>query len=183
MRPSKRDELVDRALTVFDRAGYHAAGMDLVAAETGVSKTAIYNHFRSKDDLIAAVLERRHLVFRGWLMDRVGTDGSPRARLLRIFDVLRDWAASPDFRGCMFIKAVAEFQGADDPLRRAAVAHKETLRADLEALAQEAQLPDPAALSRQLLILIDGATVSARLGRGPGAFDDARQVAQVLIGH
>lgn len=185
MRPSKRDDLVERALTVFDRIGYHAAGVDRIAAETGVSKTSIYKHFPSKDALIEAVLERRHELFRNWLLARADALRAPGSEgaLLAVFDALREWAAGPDFRGCMFLKAAAEFPGPGDPVRARAVAHKAALRDDLAAMAREAGLAAPGALARQLLLLIEGATVTAHLGAGAAAFDDARAAAVLLIGH
>ena len=57
MRPSKRDELVRKALGIFYRQGFHATGMDLLVAETGISKTTMFKHFRSKEELILAVLQ------------------------------------------------------------------------------------------------------------------------------
>ena len=56
MQQTKRDELVRKALDTFYRNGFHATGMDMIASETGVSKTSIYKHFRTKEDLILAVL-------------------------------------------------------------------------------------------------------------------------------
>ena len=48
MRPSKRDELVRKALDIFYRDGFHATGMDLLSTETGISKTTMFKHFRSE---------------------------------------------------------------------------------------------------------------------------------------
>ena len=59
MQQTKRDELVRKALDTFYRNGFHATGMDMIASETGVSKTSIYKHFRTKEDLILAVLRLR----------------------------------------------------------------------------------------------------------------------------
>ncbi len=64
MCPSKRDELLQKALKIFYRAGFHATGMDLFAAETGISKTSMYKYFRTKEDLILAVLRPRDENFR-----------------------------------------------------------------------------------------------------------------------
>ena len=71
MRPNKRDELVQKALKVFYTNGFHATGMDMIAAETGISKTSIYKHFRTKEDLILAVLRLRDEHFRNWLYRRM----------------------------------------------------------------------------------------------------------------
>ncbi|MFT7041116.1 MAG: AcrR family transcriptional regulator, partial [Paracoccaceae bacterium] len=92
MRPSKRDELVRKALAIFYRDGFHAAGMDLLAAETGISKTSMYKHFRTKEDLILAVLRLRDEEFRNWLFRRMERSAdTPRARLLAMFDALAEW--------------------------------------------------------------------------------------------
>ena len=59
MRQTKRDELVEKALIVFYENGFHATGMDTLVAKTGISKTSIYKHFRTKEDLILAALQLR----------------------------------------------------------------------------------------------------------------------------
>lgn len=82
MSASKRDELVQNALQVFYSGGFHAVGMDSLAKATGVSKTAIYKHFRTKEDLILATLRLRDEQFRNWLVRRVeALETDPRKRL------------------------------------------------------------------------------------------------------
>ena len=75
MRPTKRDELVSKALSAFYRAGFQAIGMDRLAVETGVSKTSMYKHFRTKEDLIQAALRLRDEQFRNWLFRRIDALG------------------------------------------------------------------------------------------------------------
>ena len=117
MRPNKRAELVRKSLNLFYRNGFHATGMDMVAAETGVSKTSIYKHFRTKEDLILAVLRLRDEDFRNWLYRRMEElSDTPAGQLLAIFDALEEWFSMREFRGCMFIKASAEFQEKEHPV-------------------------------------------------------------------
>jgi AcrR family transcriptional regulator len=52
-----RDDLLAAALRVFARRGYRDAGVDEIAAEAGYSKGALYWHFSSKEELLAALLE------------------------------------------------------------------------------------------------------------------------------
>jgi AcrR family transcriptional regulator len=54
----RRAAILDSALDVFARHGYHAASIDDIAQAAGVSKALIYEHFPSKRDLHAALLER-----------------------------------------------------------------------------------------------------------------------------
>src|SRR6201995_2825832 len=65
-----RDRILRTASTLFYQRGVRAVGVDLVVEEAGVAKTSLYRHFRTKDDLIAAFLEREDAEFWGtW--DRV----------------------------------------------------------------------------------------------------------------
>ena len=64
---SKRDDLIDTALRLFYTQGFNATGIDKILAESGVAKMTMYKHFKSKDELIVAALERRDEQFRDWL--------------------------------------------------------------------------------------------------------------------
>ena len=182
MRPSRRDHLIDSALEVFYRDGFHATGIDKVLAEAGVAKMPLYNHFRSKDELILAALRRRDERFRNWFMRCVEARASdPRARLLAAFDVLGEWFRQPDFSGCMFINASAEFARADSPIHAACAEHKRLLRDYVAGLARAAGAAEPAALARQLSLLIEGAIVTAHVSGEKEAAAEAKQVAEQLL--
>ncbi|GAB4357491.1 MAG: TetR/AcrR family transcriptional regulator [Kiloniellaceae bacterium] len=182
MRPTKRDELVGKALRVFYAHGFHATGMDRLVEETGISKTSMYKHFRRKEDLILAALERRDADFRGWLFARMAAlGGTPRGQLLALFDALGEWFAEPGFKGCMFVKAASEFQDAKDPIHAQAAAHKALLFGHLKALAAEAGAGAPEGLARQLLILKEGAIVTAQVEGRLQAATEAKAAAAVLL--
>jgi AcrR family transcriptional regulator len=182
MRPTKRDELVKKAFQVFYDNGFHASGMDRVAAETGISKTSIYKYFRTKDELIIAVLRERDRDFRSWLYQRMEEMAeSPKGQLVAMFDVLEEWFKTPGFRGCMFIKASSEFQDTEHPIHKASVDHKRALENHVIALAEKAGLTNPRDLARQLMLLKEGAIVTAHLGHVKNPAQDAKQVAEVLV--
>lgn len=58
-RDLKRKQIVDAAEKLFLRNGYEATAMAAVAGRAGVANNAVYWYFPSKDDLLAAVLQRR----------------------------------------------------------------------------------------------------------------------------
>ena len=107
----KREQLVDTALRLFYRDGFHATGIDKILAEAGVARMTLYKHFKSKDDLVLAALRRRDEQFRTWFERAVEQRGAtPRARLVAIFDALDDWFAGRafpggEFHGCAFVNA------------------------------------------------------------------------------
>jgi len=182
MSASKREELVQKALESFYRGGFHAIGMDRLAKETGVSKTAIYKHFRSKDDLILATLRLRDEQFRNWLMRRIeALAQEPRERLSAIFVALGEWFAEPGFRSCMFIKASSEFQTRGEPIHTMSAEHKTLLNRYFAELAADAGVENADALARQLLVIKEGAIVLAHLHEPAQVAEDARAVARIAI--
>lgn len=181
MRPNKRDELVRKALAVFYRDGFHATGMDTLVVETGISKTSMYKHFRTKEELILAALHLRDEDFRDRLFLRMGQGHSPRESLLALFDFLRDWFGEAGFRGCMFIKAAAEYQEPDHPIHLQAAEHKRLLFAHVRDVARDAGAGDPDMLARQLLLLKEGAIVAAQMGYEADPAGDARNAAEQLL--
>jgi AcrR family transcriptional regulator len=123
----------------------------------------LYAHFPSKDDLIAAYLERANERFWHWLDAAVAGVDDPRAKLVSMFDAVGKLANDPQCLGCTFQGTAAEFPDPDHPGHRVALAHKQAVLARLGTLAREADLRDPEALADQLLLLMDGAWVAARM--------------------
>ena len=182
MRPNKRDELVSKALKVFYRDGFHATGMDKLVVETGVSKTSMYKHFRTKEDLIVAALRLRDENFRKWFLQRVDElADTPAERLIASFDVLGEWFLEDSFRGCMFIKAGAEYQEQDHPIHVQAAEHKQLLLEHFTSVAEQAGARDPQKLASQIVLLQEGAIVSAVLLKNCDPAEDARDAAQHLL--
>ena len=182
MRPNKRDELVRKALQVFYRDGFHATGMDRLVVETGVSKTSMYKHFRTKEELILAVLRLRDENFRNWFVRRIEELAyTPADQLLAAFDALGEWFREDNFRGCMFIKAGAEYQDPDHPIHVQAGEHKRLLLEYFTDLCRKAGAQDPDKLACQLLLLKEGAIVTAVLLHSCDPARDAKEAAQVLL--
>lgn len=182
MSASKRDELVQKALASFYKGGFHAIGMDRLAKETGVSKTAIYKHFRTKEELILATLRLRDEQFRNWLRRRIeALSNEPEGQLLAIFDALGEWFEEPGFRSCMFIKASSEYQDSSHPIHATAAEHKRLLSLYFASIAQKTNAKDPVDLARQLLVIKEGAIVLAHLHDHKQVTADARAVARTVI--
>lgn len=178
MRPSKRDEIVERALAVFAEEGYGRAGMDALAARIGVSKSSIYNHFESKDALILAALAVQEARIDALVSARVAAAEGPRGALLAVFDALGFWFASPVFRGCLFQRATAEFQAAESPVRAAALARKRAFAGRIQDLANAAGAPGA---GPALHALAEGAILRAAFGLTTEAAAEARRAAETLI--
>lgn len=178
----RRDVLIDTALRLFYRDGYHATGIDKILAEAGVAKMTLYKYFKTKDELILAALRRRDENFRTQVAHAIERrNQSPRASLLMLFDILETWFADPEFSGCMFINAAAEYARPDDSIHLAAAEHKRLFADYVCGLATAAGARDPATLTSQLMLLWEGAITTAHVC-GPGqAAQQARAVAEMLV--
>jgi AcrR family transcriptional regulator len=162
-RPAARERILEAATRLFLRDGFRAVGVDTIIAEAGVAKMTLYAHFPSKDDLIVAYLERANRQFWAWLDGAGAAVDDPGRKLLATFDAVGKLANSPQCLGCTFQGIAAEFPDPEHPGHRVALAHKQAVRARLRALAEQAGLREPDVLADQLLLLMDGAWVAARM--------------------
>ncbi len=183
MAISRREHLVDTALKLFYQEGFHATGIDRILAEAGVAKMTMYKYFKSKDELILAVLRRRDELFRSWFVHQVeARANTAQARLLALFDVYDDWLHSEDAsHGCMFINATAEFAEPENPIHVAAAETKRLVLGYVRALATSARVQAPEVLATQLVLLLEGATVMAQVTGNRDAIWEAKKAAELLV--
>ncbi len=179
-RRSARERLLTAADELFYEEGVHTVGIDRVIERAGVAKATLYSAFGSKDELIRAYLQARHAARRERITRKLARYDNPRDRLLGIFDVLGDSIAESGFRGCAFVNASAETRPGS-AIEEVSDESRAWTRSLLVELGQAAGAADPERLARQLTLLYDGATVSARMDRDPGAAAAARAAAVTLV--
>ena len=175
-RPSMKDRILETADRLFYLQGIRAVGVDTIAAEIGISKRTLYNHFPSKDALIAAYLERRFVAPRP-------SDKSPVEQILGTFDSLERRFASRDFRGCPFVNAVAELGSEDQSVRKIAIAFKESRRLWFRDLLVQLGTSDAEGLATQLTLLVDGSIAQDLVRNDPAMARAAKAAAVVLLGN
>lgn len=173
-KPTMKERILETADRLFYFQGIRAIGVDTIAAEIGISKRTLYNHFPSKDALIAAYLARRFKTV-------PESDRTPVEQILTTFDSLERRFASNGFRGCPYVNAVVELGAEDRAVRKIAIAFKESRRIWFRDLLKQLGVSDPEGLAMQLTLLVDGA-IAAHLVRGdPSVARTARDAAQTLL--
>jgi AcrR family transcriptional regulator len=182
--PTKtRDRLLESALWRFYRDGFRNVGLDQILEEVGISKTAFYKHFESKDDLMVAVLDAHTGRMQQDFRDAIAKDDSrdPIERLRAVFDVVERYADQSGFKGCIFVNASIEFPLAHEPAHRAAMRNKAAVEDVVRTLAEEAGAADPAALARELCLIMDGAYVTRHVTGREDTVAIARKIADRTI--
>jgi len=172
-----RERILDTAYELFSHRGIHEVGVDEVVERAGVAKATLYNHFRSKDDLVLAFLEQREQIWTyGWVEREARRRGAtPEEQLLAIFDLFDEWFYGDDFEGCSFVNTLLEFRDLEHPVGRASADYLENIRSVVRNLALAAGLRDPDDFALSWHILMKGSIVQA----GEGDRDAAKR-AQTL---
>jgi AcrR family transcriptional regulator len=179
---SRREHLIETALKLFSRYGFHAVGIDTILKESGVAKRTLYNHFKSKDELILAVLRHYDEKFRNFFMRAVeGNADNPKDRLLAVFDVAEQWFQQNDFFGCIFVGASGEYPEQGTAIRNTCREFKGLILGYIRSLAKEAELKNPDELAEQLLLLLEGAITMAQINNTSLSAKQAKSAAKVLI--
>jgi AcrR family transcriptional regulator len=183
MATDTRQRLIDAAKARFYRDGFRNVGIDAILDDVGISKTAFYKHFESKDDLMVGVLGDvdRFLQheFRRMVKDRGGR--SAAGQLRAILDVAEEIIQRDDFHGCIFVNAAMEFPLPHDPVHEASLRHKRSIEEFVHELAERAGVAEPAALAEELCLVIEGAYVTRSVTGDPATMAIARRVAERLI--
>ena len=178
-----RERILGAAYDLFATNGVNQVGIDTILERSGCAKASLYNHFRSKDELAFAFLNRRETEWtRAWLEAELNRRASdPKDRLLAVFDVFDSWFRKKSFEGCSFINVLLESQKGS-PIRRAAANQLAKIRAILRRLAQEAGLRDPEQFAQAWHMLMKGSIVSAGEGNRNAGREAKRAAMLVLNG-
>ncbi|MFD8917040.1 TetR/AcrR family transcriptional regulator [Streptomyces sp. NPDC059569] len=200
MTPGARRAL-EAASRLFYEHGIHAVGVDLIAAEAGVTKKTLYDRFGSKDQLVVEYLAARDERWRAFLAERLEAvspgpdDVRPPgvARVLAVFDASRAWMEANSPRGCSMVNAHAEIDDRGHPAYSVIAGQKRWMLELFTRLAREAEAgngngngtkngPRKAdQLGRTLMLLHEGALVAHGLRIFPDALGEAREQARALL--
>jgi AcrR family transcriptional regulator len=173
-KPTMKERILETADRLFYLRGIRAVGVDTIAAEIGISKRTLYNHFPSKDELIAAYLERR-------FTRAPASDKPPVEQILGTFDRLERGFARKGFRGCPFVNAVAELGAGDQSVKKIAVAFKESRRLWFRDLLLQLNAVNAEGLATQLTLLVDGSIAQDLVRDDPSMARAAKEAARVLL--
>ena len=153
-------------------------GIDEIFEHAGVSRGTLCYNFGSKTDLSRAVLEQRLEKRLEGLRSAEAHSDDPRARLVRALEMCLEWLQGDAYRGCSFLNAVVEVGRVAADVKEVTWRQKEAVRSYFEGLARDAGLGRPEGVSQELMLVLDGATVTA-LFRAP---EEVAESARVLLG-
>lgn len=183
---STRERLVEAAGRRFYRDGFRNVGIDQILSDVGISKTAFYKHFDSKDDLVLEVLRQQDFWLRETFSRMIRERGGDTAegQLRALFDVVEELIESSEYRGCFFVNVAMEFPLPHEPAHIAAAVNKRAIEEIVHEIGERAGARDPRALSEDLCLVMEGAYVTRQVTGNERTAEIARRVAdRVIDGH
>jgi AcrR family transcriptional regulator len=179
-RISARERLMAAASELFYAEGVHTVGVDRIVEQAGVAKATLYTLFGSKDGLVQAYLTARHDRTRERMTRELAARKTPREKLLGVFEIQALSFVEPGFRGCAFIGANAEAADGSS-IEEVTQNYRAWVHSLFLDLAREAGATDPERLVEQLVLLYDGAGITAWMDHKPDTAQTSRSVAAMLI--
>jgi AcrR family transcriptional regulator len=182
-----RRRIIAAAYELFWRVGFARTSIDNIAARSGFTKRTLYSYFRSKDDLLAAVLTYHSELAMQRLRhigDRMPADYS--GMIDSFFGQLAGWAtATPRWSGSGFTRLVVELADLPGhPARAIARKAKATTESWLTDRLTRARVSQPKARARDIMLLMEG-SMALMLIHGDRSYIDAASGAakQLLSAH
>lgn len=183
----RREHLIEIAYALFNRHGFHQAGIDMIMRQSGVSKTTLYKYFPSKEDLVLAVLRLRSARILARMRERLDQllsarpDATALERVSAILEVTREWIEGGAFFGCNFARAVAEYTEPGHPIRKQARAHKLALLALIKEQLEDCPGNARSRLASEILMIIEGSVSVAQMGCSPAPIAAARRLIELVM--
>ncbi|MBL8894955.1 MAG: TetR/AcrR family transcriptional regulator [Rhizobiales bacterium] len=179
-----RQKILQTAYRLFRRSGFFRVGVDEIAAAAGLTKRTLYYHFKSKDALLAAVLESQHeQTFAAFQTFGIEISGDPGQLVDALFRELAAWSARPRWAGSGFTRLAIELADLPGhPARSVAKQHKAVLERHIAELLAKADVASPRERAREIQLLAEGAMVMILIHGDRSYADAAAAAAKRLLG-
>lgn len=181
-----RTRIMDTAKRLFYSQGYNTTGINQIIEEAGIAKASLYQHFKSKDELLVAYLEENHRERMETLHRFIGKYKTPREKILGVFDYRISLAEASGFKGCIFQRISAELDMcfAKDKAKAAIKNHKNEVLGLIRSLVgglEPGRVKDPDQFSERLFLICEGGQLSSTLFQDIQPLIEAKALAKELM--
>ncbi len=177
-----KDRIIETASRLFYFNGYNQTGINQIIEEANVAKASMYQHFRSKEDIAVAYLQRRHAAWMNALRESVADKADAKEKIYASFDYLKQWLKEVDYRGCGWQNIVTDLPEGQQKIKDQAVYHKGEVRTWIrELLETEYDGPQGLELADEVMVLLEGAIISAQIQRKDWPIDSGKRAVVKLL--
>jgi AcrR family transcriptional regulator len=163
-----RKKILDTASRLFYQQGYNATGINQIIEEADIAKASLYQHFRSKEDLLIAYLEFMFELTIGHFRRVASTRVEAKEKISAIFEFLSQNTNSKEFHGCQFLNIAGEIPVENLRVYDIIRQQKNGLRALFAGILKtdsmgEDEMQRTESLADGIYLLFDGAIMSCKV--------------------
>jgi AcrR family transcriptional regulator len=175
---SVKEQIVDTASRLFYQQGYNATGINQIIAEAGVAKASLYQHFPSKEDLLAEYLANESARTMESLHKEVAKHETVQDKITAMFDNLGRTIRKSEFQGCQFLNIVSEIPANNSRIRGLIQKQKNEIRALFKSILKEAKKPE---LADEFYLLFEAALIAGKVHQSEWTIKAAKSIAAKLL--
>ncbi|RYG52874.1 MAG: TetR/AcrR family transcriptional regulator [Chitinophagaceae bacterium] len=173
-----RDQIMDTASRLFYTQGYNNTGINQIIGEAGIAKASLYQHFRSKEDLLIEYLELAGLRMNDMLHVAIDAQQDPKDKITAVFDLLDQLTRRKAFNGCRFLNIISEVPVTNERIREQVKAQKDSVRKLFREILSPLKKEE---VADELYLLFEAVFISSKIYGQGWPVSLARKMAQKLI--
>lgn len=175
-----RNQIMDTASRLFYDQGYNNTGINQIIEEAGIAKASLYQHFRSKEDLLMEYLELAGIRMYDRLLTASEKQSDPAGKISAIFDELGLMTQRKGYNGCRFLNIIAEIPSNNERVKEQVKAQKEGIRELLKEVVKPLQKES---LADELYLLFEAVLISSKVHGEAWPLNVSKKMAEKLISH
>lgn len=173
-----RERILATISRLFHHQGYNLTGINQIVEESGVCKSSVYQHFRSKEEMAVAYLQERHIQWFHKMKTFISSAPSLVEKVLLLFDFIEWMNEEEAYRGCCFINLSAEIPVDQHRLLPIIQAHKKDLRIFIHELLSGTEInPD------QVYLLLESAILESKIYKDQWPVAAAKSIITTILNH
>lgn len=180
-----RERILETAYRLFYEQGYQATGINQIIEEASVAKSSLYQHFRTKDDLLVAYLAMTEKEWFEGLGQMVGKDATPLNKILGLFEYRKKIVEFRKFKGCAFVRLAYELPNVEgkaaELVRNYKLAVRNYIKNAVELLDGDLSAESRAQLTDTIYYLVEGSGIESSIHKSVKPIDDAKKIIASLI--
>ncbi|MFC6196186.1 TetR/AcrR family transcriptional regulator [Dyadobacter subterraneus] len=163
---------------LFHYQGYNATGVNQIVEESGVGKSSLYQHFRSKEEMAVAYLNERHIFWFSNLVESTSTSESAEEKVLAAFDFITLMNEKEEYRGCSFLNMLSEIPKENTVLLTVIQQHKNEVQDFFRNTLKDTNID-----SDHIYFLFESAIIESKLFTNAWPVHSAKSIIQSLFTH
>ncbi|MEP0263577.1 TetR/AcrR family transcriptional regulator [Dokdonia sp.] len=180
-----RQTIINSASTLFYKNGYNNTQISEILETSGVSKSTLYDHFNTKEEICIAHLQHRNDEFSKQVMAYTSQAPQGKDRIMAVFHYLELFYKMEDFNGCWSIKVFSEVPMANELIKSEVISQKNGFIDYIEMLLIENikvdNLEDHKILAQKIYMLLEGAVAQSNLHKKEWPITLAKEMCYTLF--